>query len=405
MADVTIEAALRAEAETIILRIGPYWVSTTVGYVFYVDADRDLVYNKTSDGGGTWAGPVAIKQGDIPKFDCYPDWLVSGDSGTKIHIAYLDIDTDDLRYIYLDTNGDSVGGDVQVEACQGSGALTASVTRNIHLVSICKTRAGGFCIAARYDDTLVEHFRVFYTSPDATSWTSESTPWEAAVDDFMMLFPGNLADTNDMFALFWDASADEISIKQYDDSGDSWAESSVSANMADHAILYQWGGQIRLSDGHLIVAAWSEYDAATADLKVWDITDKDTITAKTNVITDTSEYLLASVFIDPVSDDIYVAYVGGTTAAASVRAHYKKSSDGGGSWGGETTLTESAEDDLRWVDAGAVKKTWGGKFQPVWQNDDLDDLLTSTVNGVSIAAEESVIEPGALPSLLLEGII
>jgi len=129
-------------------------------------------------------------------------------------------------------------------------------------------------------------------------------------------------------------------------------------------------------------------------LKVWDINGAASITAKTNVITDTAEYFLVSVFINQVNDDIYVAYVGGTAAHSEVAALYKKSVDGGANWGGQQALQADAEDDERWISAGAMNAAWGGKFQPYWFDDDDDDLFTNVDNGVSI--------PGPAPPYTLE---
>jgi len=92
------------------------------------------------------------------------------------------------------------------------------------------------------------------------------------------------------------------------------------------------------------------------------------------------------VFVNQSNDDIYVAYVGGTAAESQVAAFYQKSVNGGANWGGQTALQADAKDDMRWISAGAMKSTWGGKFQPVWFNDDFNDLFTNTDNGISIAA-------------------
>jgi len=203
-----------------------------------------------------------------------------------------------------------------------------------------------------------------------------------------LLFPGNEADNQDVWGIYWDVSADEISLKTYDDSGDSWSEQSISGSMVAVSTYIHMDGAIRFSDGHLIFAAWNLYDDAAADLMVWDINGAGSITAKTNVITNTSEYTRCSVFINQDNDDIYIAYIGGTTNASLVAARYQKSDDGGASWSGDTLFQADAEDDERWISCGAVKAVWGGKFQPVWFNDDLNDLFTNTDNGISIAAAD-----------------
>jgi len=386
MADVTIETGALPSLYNKAVRAGPFWTSPTDGYVVYADqVGSDLVYRKTADGGATWGAKTLMKSGGIIAYDCWADWQTAGDAGTKIHIAYMDSVTDDIRYIYLDTNTDSVGGDDQIEACAGTGAFYGFTGFPSFLISITKTRGGNLAVALRYRDDSPTFFYSFYTSPDATTWTSEASPWEAD-RDLILLVPGNEADNQDIWAVFWDVGANEISLKTYDDSGNSWSEQSIAGSMTDSLNFLQMDGVIRLSDGHLILAAWNLYDNAAADLMTWDINGAASITAKTNVITDEAETFLASVFINQDNDDVYVAYVSGTAALSLVKVFYKKSVDGGANWGGETAMQADAEDDERWISCGAMKKAWGGKFQPYWYNEDLYDLFTNTDNGISIAA-------------------
>ena len=388
MADVVVDLLGYGNLYHAALRGGVFWTSPLIGYAVYINAYQDLKYQKTTDGGATWDGAVNIKSGTLQSSDSWADWQVAGDAGTKIHIVYVDTATNDVRYVYVDTSDDSIGGDDQIEACQGSGTMYASPKRDYTYVSITKTRGGNIAVALRYRDSLGAWFYSFYTSPDAAAWTSEASPWEAA-SDYILLFPGNETDNQDLWATFWDRSANEISIKTYDDSGDSWSEQLISANMfADEYV--QMDGQIRLSDGHLIFAAWSQFDNAASDLMTWDINGATSITAKTNVITDTVEYFLVSVLINQINDDVYVAYVGGTAAESLVSVVYKKSVDGGANWGIETAMQADAEDDEKWISSGAMKADWGGKFQPYWLNADWNRMYTNTDNGVSIAAEAEI---------------
>lgn len=382
-------------------RGGIFWTSPTVGYVIYISYMlEDLKYNKTVDGGASWAGAVSIKAGNIVSFDCWADWQTAGDAGTKIHIAYIDSDTDDVRYIYLDTSTDTVGGDDQIEACQGDGNIRVESSRAFNYITITKTRGGNLAVAFHYQDTSAADFFEFYTSPDATTWTNEASPWEASTADLILLFPGNEADNQDVWAIFWDSGLDrEISLKTYDDSGNSWSEQLISGSMYPETDYLQMDGQIRLSDGHLIFAAWSKKDDAAADLMVWDINGAGSITAKTNVITNEAESVCVSVLINQINDDIYVAYFSGTTWESEVKAFYQKSVDGGANWGGEQAMQADAEDDERWISAGCMKDAagWYGKFQPVWFNNDLNDLFTNTDNGVSLvpAPPPPTIKPSA----------
>jgi len=384
MADVTIDASVETSSHKTLWRVGPFWTSTTVGYIFYIDSGTNLVWSKTEDGGGTWSAANEIVAASVNDVDCWADWQTDGDVGTKIHIACATTSDDTVKYAYLDTSDDSEGTDT-IESCQGNGTMQEDQDRTYHAVSITKTRGGNLAVFCKYRDTNNTKYHSFYTSPDADTWTSKTSPLEAE-DDHIILFPANLADDDDLWAAYWDYSATEISLKTFDDSGNSWAEASISGGFTADIWYLQMNGDIRLSDGHLIFAAWTQRDNAASDLKCWDITDADTITAKTNLITDTSERICTSVFIDQSSDDIYVTYLAGGVFTYTMDCVYKKSADGGSNWGSETILSDNAMDDHRWCSSGAVKAANGGRFQPVWFDDDDNDLFTSTANGVSIAA-------------------
>jgi len=392
MADITIESVCTFQNK-IGIRGGIFWTSPTVGYVIYVDFYYDLLYKKTADGGATWAAAVPIAAAGscyASSYNCWADWQTAGDAGTKIHIAYISMDLNEVRYVYLDTSDDSIGGDDLIETCQGTGTFHTTVGLLYAMVSITKTRGGNLAVAIKYQDSVNTPFNSFYTSPDATTWTSKTSPYAGeGYADYCLLFPGNEADNQDVWAVFWDTNVDEISLKTYDDSGNSWSEQSISLNMTESTTYLQMDGAIRLSDGHLILAAWNLYDNALADLMVWDINGAGSITAKTNVLTDSAESFLTSVFINQNTDDIYVAYARGGTVGSTVTVYYKKSTDGGDDWAtlGELAMQANAADNERWISCGAVKAAWGGKFQPVWFNDDLDDIFTNTDNGISIAAE------------------
>ena len=114
MADVTIEAGADSISQGKSVRGGPFYTTPLIGYVVYLNAGADLVYRKTTDGGANWGSAtqvVAPGSCDAKMFDCYADWQTVGDAGTKIHIVYTSKDTNEVRYVYLDTSDDSVAGD------------------------------------------------------------------------------------------------------------------------------------------------------------------------------------------------------------------------------------------------------------------------------------------------------
>ncbi len=390
MADVTIESSAYLNINLVSLRGGIFWTSPTVGYIVYVNSSIDLGYRKTTNGGATWSEFNTLLTGTIYYYDCWADWQTPGDNGTKIHFVGITGADNSITYGYIDTASDAEYTDI-VETCQGSGTLKNSSGVTVHFVSITKTRGGNLAVALRYTDSNSDHFSSFYTSSDGDTWNSKTSLWESWYYDLAILYPANLADDNDVWALFWDVSANEISLKTFDDSANSWSEATFAGSMADNYYYLQMDGVIRHSDGHLLFMAWSQYDNADADLMVWDITDAGTITAKTNVLTDSAESFLSSLFINQATDDVYSVYARGTTVPSAVKIYYKKSTDGMATWGDETAIQANAEDEEIWISCGAVKKEWGGKFLPVWFNEDLDYLFCNTDNGISLLSLAPVV--------------
>ena len=396
MADIVLSASASTTLYAKAMRGGIFWTSTTIGYAIYADGAHDLVWQKTSDGGETWGAEndlVAPASCDVISYDCWSDWQTAGDAGTKIHIAYVGADLDEVRYVYLDTDGDSVGGDDLIEACQGTGFMRTGFYFNLTCISITKTRGGNLAVAFKYQDSDATAFFSFYTSPDGDAWTSKTTPYETG-DDLCMIFAGNEADNQDIWGAYWDTDANEISLKTFDNSGNSWSEQSISESMVYQYIYLQMDGQIRLSDGHLILVAWDLFDNAEADLMCWDINGAGSITEKTTLYHGI-EYAHVGVFINQVNDDIYVAYIGGAALSSAVQARYQMSDDGGSTWSGDTLYQADAEEDNRWISAGCMKAAWGGRFSPIWFDDDDNDIFTNFDNSVEIAISGVAVVQGS----------
>ena len=292
-------------------------------------------YQKSVDNGLTWSLPVAITSADTTAaaIGIWYDKWTSGGTGTRIHVAHVGLVTNDVHYNYLDTADDSMGSDVVAQV--GTSATGAAQ------VSICKTRGGNLLLAANID-TGAEIFCV-RSVDNGANWTSRNTPLEAANDIFILL-PANLADNQDAWCIFQDISADEVSLKTYDDSANSWAETSISGSIVEAGPATanpQLAAVIRHSDGHALVAAWNGRDVGTADLKTWDITDSGTITAKTDVVSNTDDCNLIHLYIDQSTNDVYAVYVGKSDGSevigTSAGFYYKRSTDGMATWGSEQT--------------------------------------------------------------------
>ncbi len=380
MADVTVDATVYPSLYLQAVRVGPIWISVATAYIFYTDDSIDLVYQKTTDGGATWASPVSVHTGTVVRLSVWYDRWTPGNVGTTIHVVYAETDGDDILYRSLNTVDDNLGTETTVfdgTTFEGGGWSNG-------VVDVVVSR-GGNLYCGFWGDTDGEYG--FYRSTnEGATWTSRAQLADGNPVDGILLMPGDETDNADVWCIYWDRSADELSLKIYDDSDNSWSETSIATSMADNASYYQMSAAPRHSDNHVILAAWSELAAATADLKVWDIGGSDDITALTNVVTDLNEAAQVAVFLDQISGSIYVVYLKGGTWFSSVDVKYKKSTDGGVTWGSEQNYSEASADDLRAVYTGISVGADGGRFQPVFFNDDLGDLFVNLTNDVNIPA-------------------
>ncbi len=368
---------------------GPYWKSTKIAYIIYLDADNSIVYRKTTDSGATWSEPVTISSDTPESLSVWYDKHTPGDTGTKLHVAWLDDDDKNIGYRSLDVSNDSLGTETLV--------ATSYYGDSVPQISITKARGGNLYIhwVMSYSQ---DNSQGFHRSTDGgDNWTSRTEDFENSNLDYSMLFPGNESDNQDIWMVYWDGSADTISLKVYDNSGDSWSETTISTGMEDYTGgefgANEFSGAVRASDNHLILAARNDYygDAAP-DLMVWDIGGTGSITAKTNVLTDLRYAAHAEVFIDQNTNDIYVSYIhsDGPTNIDIVNIYYKKSADGGASWGSETQMSANTADTFRMPKSGHSVGDSGGYYMIAWVEINDDDILLNASNAVAIIVPAGV---------------
>jgi len=316
-----------------------YVIQTPSGtlYRVYIDAAADVVFVKSIDGGLTWSLSTGVHSGTVQAVAVWYDrW--SNISAGLIHCAYTDTGSDDIFYRSIDTeSSDSLSGEVTVFA--GSTAIAGGA------LSITRARGGNLVVAGSIDagneDGAWES-----TDVGATWGSAIADPSEAGTTDQYLLLPGWNADNQDVMLIFWDASAEELSVKRYDDSGNSWAETSIATSMTDQTAATAFphmAAVVDLANSRNIVIAWSAVDAANADLRCW-IIDDTTITETTNVVLDgTDDQGLCALAINSTTGLLYAFYGGKSdgseTFGASINIYYKSSANAGTTWGSETRLT------------------------------------------------------------------
>lgn len=376
------------------------WVNPLTCYVFYVDnVDLDLEYRKTTDGGLTWTAggtPVKIRVGSVTRVDVWYEKWTPNDSGTLIHIVSQDSISGAVQHLTLDVSDDSLSVAVTIAV----NTTTNGNNRNDAAIGITKARGNGFLYVQWWTtSTGAGSFpHAFFQSDDGGAiWTEKADGADGDPPDGIQLLPGNEADSDDIWMIYWDRSAEEISLKVFDFSGDSWSETLISAGMTDNILFMGMMASIRHSDNHAILVAFNDFDLAATDLKAWDIANAGSITPLTDVLTNSAETYFPCIMINQQNDSIFVGYLRGAILTVGVGAKYKKSIDGGTTWEAEEVLSEDADDDHRYVESGLSIDNAGGKFQPVWENDDTEELITNVNNGVTIPAFVPPVVVASLP--------
>jgi hypothetical protein len=309
----------------------------TIYKIFGSTSDRDLFWTKSADDGLTWSDPVLFFTGTFEGISTWYDKWTPSNTGTLFHVAWFDTTNDIVLYRALDTADDSMGTQTTIldvtHTAAGAGQCL-SITRSI----------GGnlYCLF----DTDGGAETGFYRSEDVgATWGARSNVGGAEAGDYFLLAPGFAADDEDIICIFWDRSADEISRKLYDNSGDAWAESSIATSMVDLAHTSaspQFALTVDDANNKILLAAWLNRDLVNSDLRFWTI-DESTITEGTNVILNsTDDQQCCTMALDTATGDIYVFYLGKSdgseTVGTSVGLYYKVSTDDGATWGSETAV-------------------------------------------------------------------
>lgn len=382
MADTTVATAVAGASDKTGLW-GPYWISTTVGMIIFIDSASDPHYARTADGGATWTDEGALDAITCQRLSCWFDQETPGDSGTLVHCAYLDSTGGDrAKYMTIDVSDATLGTKRTVDS-----TVTVSASKGDHRIAITKARNGNLIIAFTTQDDLE-----CYRSVDAgENWTDRADPFETATEeDWLLLFPANV-DDGDVAGVFWDRSADAITVKMYDDSANSWTETAILSSMTDDTQHINMDGAVRHSDGVIVCCAHSNDDATGDDLRTFtvnpnSIASPTVVTTTANVFTNQGAAAQCCVLVNQQNDDVYIAYCKGGTWQVTTDIVYHISDDNMASWGVEQAYSEAAADDNRRVQAGRTIGDSGGFFQPVWFDDDDTDLYVNLVNDVAIAA-------------------
>jgi len=304
-------------------------------YVVYIDSNLDVVYQKSTDGGLTWgtAQTVSGATSATVVATWFDSW--SGQTTGYIHIAYIESVGDEVFYTTIATEGsDAVS--TPVSMFNGGSTLAGGA------LSIARSRGGNvYCMFSIDAGTENGFHKLANADVPTGAWSAAlAAGYESATQDQWILLPSYNADNNDMMAIFYDIGSTELSRKLYDDSADTWAETSISTGITMIAAQTHFAACVDLAGSRNWVIAWNGIDTLNADLKCWNITEG-AINVVTDVVTNsTDDQGYAALSIDNATGDLYAFYggntSGGETVSTVLTTYYKVSTDDGSTWGSET---------------------------------------------------------------------
>lgn len=323
-----------------------YIVETIAGvlYSIYVDTGSDVAFKKSTDGGLSWSNATIVRAGTVTQLSVWYDrW--SNISAGLIHIVSADSGVDDVFYRTINTESSDA---LSTETTLFLGASTAAPAA----ISVCRAR-GGNVYCGVYIDLGAEGG--FFRLPNANV---PNGAWDAAraaigeadtttPGDHWVLVPGWAADNQDMMAFYWDRSASEISRKLYDDSANSWSETSIATSMtilSPATAFPNMAATVDIANSRNMLVAWSGTDVVNADLRCWHITESAITESSANVVLNsTDDQGMCGITLDTLTGYWWVFYGGasngGETFSTAINLYCKVSKDSGATWGPETRMT------------------------------------------------------------------
>jgi len=317
-----------------------YLVETPAGvrYAIYVDSANDVAFRKSTDKGVTWGDKTVIFAGTATHLAIWFDRWSSIAAGL-IHCAYTESVTDDTLYRSINTESSDA---LSAETTIFDGASTGPAS------GLTLTRArGGNLLCWTMIDTGAEG-GVYRSTDVGATWGAVTINETLAGGDTAIFLPGFAADNQDAILLFWDSSANEISRQLYDDSANTWSETSIAGSMADTDTSggsSQWAAAVDLANSQIVVIAWnSAPGTAEQRLRCWTVSES-AITAKTDVISSSvDDQGMCAIGIETATGDWYAFYGGladgSGTWQTDLDIAYKVSTDDGTTWGAEQTASQ-----------------------------------------------------------------
>lgn len=348
------------------------FINYSMGYVVYVDADSNVVYRKTVDGGATWGNAVSLgdNQG-VGNVSVWYDRWTPGDTGDTLHLAHIGSSADTLRYNTLNTANDTAGTWISVRTGAAWTAPSAGCT-------ITKSTTGRRFIS---QGPIISH------SDDGTTWTAADIGDPGAGIDAGQLLP---LTSGDVLLLQVRAGAvDRLRTAVWTNSLGAWSTWTTNAAVieADATYLSQWGAALDHLSGDVFVAVHTDVNGASGALTLYKFSDTTrALMHVSDIVADTARQITSvSLLADKHNGDLYAVYarqngaiVG--TNPTNVYLHVRHSADGGAFWSAETPISNLASQDIRIVRGSLMG---GERLYATWFDEDDNDLFGNTAMDLS----------------------
>lgn len=331
---------------------GIVWLDHLTGYAFYVIAsDAGLYYKTTNNGGSTWGTGVKIQTSAdaanrISNYNVWYDRWTPGDSGQKIHIAWLDAVLDQLHYVNIDTTVPSFGTEVNVTSLV---AFTINVAHNSQGVSITKAIGGNLYIASRSSTSLANGQRFMRSTDGGVNWTTRTISHTPASQQTVkgLLFPGNEQDglggflnTNDIFGFDLPSGETTQEVWFYDDSANTWAiiHTITTANVITASGVCPCALATNRTNGRAWVGVRDNTTTSSATFYVAEIQSPTTVVNRTNVYTaQTAREEGVALYYDQTGT-VQLLATNGIIVGGETRPTVASSTDQGVVWSAEQSI-------------------------------------------------------------------
>ena len=342
--------------------------SDQVGYVFYLDSSRNLVYNKTTDGGATWGTKVALHSGltsDGPII-WYDKWT-PGDTGTKIHVIHATENDDDIYYIEFDTSDDSYSTPIKINGTHTTGNVW-TYTRYYISKSI-----DGVLYVAQIDDesNLTYSVKCSGTCTTDTNWSDAGTlPFSSQADGDVILMP---IENGDILGINQRDASGGIYWAKYSSVTNTWGSQTLLLGVSQvDSYRSPWGATVNPDNYDVYFTIHNNPYSNTSTIYTY-LYNAGTWTAKTNLDSSNAQVPSVSLGLDRNNGDVYAAY---PDQNGYRPINQRSSANGMTTWSSYVYLCSANTDAYRSISVNLINDE---RLYAVWFDDTNDDLVGITI--------------------------